>query len=79
MQGPGKWGEINMVFPVTCIFHIFQALNYAFEAHFFSWLHLYMLSKTLVACRAMQLRISKVETLLYTCNALRSLIFKHED
>ena len=44
-------------------FHFFEALNGAFEVQF-SGLHLYKLSKTLIACRDMQLRIFKVKTLL---------------
>ena len=45
-------------------FHSFEALNDAFEVQFFSGLHIYTLSKTLIACRAMQLRYLKVETRL---------------
>ena len=45
-------------------FHSFEALNDAFEVQFFSGLHFYTLSKTLIACRAMQLRFFKVKTLL---------------
>ena len=37
-------------------FYFFEAFNGAFEVHFFSGLHLYNLSKTLLACRDMQLR-----------------------
>ena len=37
-------------------FHFFEALNDAFEVQFVSGLHLYTLSKTLIAYRAMQLR-----------------------
>ena len=47
-----------MVFLVTCIFSYFEArnnMNNAFEVQFFSGLHFYTLSQTVVACRAMQL------------------------
>ena len=39
-------------------------LKHAYEVQFFSGLHFYTLSKALIACRAMQLRFLKVETLL---------------
>ena len=46
-------------------FHFFEALNNgAFEVQFFSGLNFYTLSKTLIACRDMQLRFFKVKTLL---------------
>ena len=45
-------------------FHSFEALNDAFELQFFSGLYFYTLPKTLIACRAMQLRFFKVKTLL---------------
>ena len=45
-------------------FHSFEGLNDAFEVQFFSGLHFYTLSKTLIARRAMQLISFKVETLL---------------
>ena len=45
-------------------FHFFEALNNAFEVQF-SGLHFYTLSKTLVACRNMQLRFVLIlETML---------------
>ena len=45
-----------MVFLVTCIFLLFEALNGAFEVQFFQGaLHFYTLSKTLIACRDLQL------------------------
>ena len=50
--------------PVTCLFHFFEALNGAIEVQFCSGLHFYTLSKTLIACRDMQLRFFKVKTLL---------------
>ena len=52
-----------MVNLVTCPFLSFEALN-VFEVQFFSGLHFYTLPKTLIACRAMQLRFLKVKTLL---------------
>ena len=45
-------------------FHSFEALNDAFEVQFFSGLHFYTLTKTLIGCRDMQLRFIKVRTLL---------------
>ena len=39
-------------------------VNDAFEVQFLSRLHFYTLPKTLIACRAMQLRFFKVKTLL---------------
>ena len=45
-------------------FHFFEAVIHAFEVQIFSGLHFYTLLKTLIACRAMQLRFFKVETLL---------------
>ena len=58
-------GKMSMVNLVTCpFFHSFEALIVAFEVQF-SGLHVYTLSKTLIACRAMQLRYLKwPETLL---------------
>ena len=53
-----------MVNLVTCLFSLFEALNDAFEVHFFSGLHFYTLPETLIACRATQLRFFKVKTLL---------------
>ena len=52
-------------------FHIFEALNNAFEVQFFSGLHFYTLSQTLIACRTMQLRFLKVETSYDQNNQLR--------
>ena len=37
-------------------FHFFEALHDIFEVQFFSGLHFYTTSYTLIACRAMQLR-----------------------
>ena len=45
-------------------FHFSEALNDVFKVHFFSGLHFYTLSKTLNAYRDMQLKVSKVKTLL---------------
>ena len=42
----------------------FRFFNGAFEVQFFSGLHFLNLSKTLITCRAMQLRFLKVEALL---------------
>ena len=52
------------------IFAFFEALNGAFEVQFFSGLHFYTSSKTLITCRCMQLRFFKVKTLLN--NAFKS-------
>ena len=52
---------------ISCHSHIFafyEARNGAFEGQFFSGLHFYTLSKTLIACRNMKLRFLKVKTLL---------------
>ena len=46
---------------------IFEAFNGAFEVQFFSGLHLYTLSKTLIACRDMQLRFLKSENIVKQC------------
>ena len=42
-----------MVFLVTCTFSLFfcEAINIVFEVRFFSGLHFYTFSKTLIACR----------------------------
>ena len=54
-----------MVNLVTCLFYSFEALNDAFEVQIFSVLHIYTFAKTLIACRAMLLRVlKKLETLL---------------
>ena len=45
-------------------FHSFEALNDALEVQFFQGFIFYTLPKTLIACRAMQLRFYKVKTLL---------------
>ena len=72
-------GKMSMVFLVTCIFflHFFEALNKAFEAFFPPppELHFYTLSRTLITCRAMQLRFFKVETFLN--NAFHFFFFLH--
>ena len=46
-----------MVNPVTCIFHFFEALDDDFEVQIFSGLFFCTISKTLIACKAMQLRV----------------------
>ena len=51
------WGKISMVNLATCLFSLFWST-------IFSGLHFYTLPKTLIACRAMQLRFFKVKTLL---------------
>ena len=51
----GKWYATSghwSFFP-----HFLEALNDAFEVQIFSRLHFYALSKTLIACKAMQLRL----------------------
>ena len=53
-----------MVNPVTCLLSLFEAFKDALEVQFISGLQFYTLSKTLIACRAMQLRFLKVDTLL---------------
>ena len=70
---------MSMVNLVTCLFslvyfHSFEALNDAFEVQFFFFqgFSFYTLSKTLIACRAMQLRFFQVETLLN--NAFNGLL-----
>ena len=58
---------------VTFLFSLlWSTFNGAFETANFSELHLYTLSKTLIACRAMRLRFCKVKTLLN--NAFNSYI-----
>ena len=57
-------GEMSMVNLVTCLFHSFEALNDAFEVHIF---HASFYTKTLIACRAMQLRFLKLKTLFKQC------------
>ena len=63
------YGGVSMVNPVTFLYFLyfifytyFKKLNDVFEVQFLG-LHSYTLSKTLVACRARQLRF-QVETLL---------------
>ena len=57
-NGYGKSGHLSL-------FHSFEALNDALFVIFFlqAGLHFYTLLKTLIACRAMQLRFLCVETL----------------
>ena len=52
-----------MVNLVTCLFSLFLK-HYALEVQFFSGLNFYTLPKTLISCRAMQLRFFKVTPLL---------------
>ena len=60
-MGGNEYGESGHL----SIFTLLKALNDAFEVQFFSGLHFYTLPKTLIACRAMQLRFYfKVKTLL---------------
>ena len=56
-MGKNEYGESGHLSIITL-------LNDAFEVQFFSGLHFYTLPKTLIACRAMQLRFFKVITLL---------------
>ena len=63
---------VFLEFLVTCRFLLFlEALNGAFEMQFFfsSGLNFYTLSKTLMACRDMQLRFFKVKTMPLNVNA----------
>ena len=68
-------GEMSRVSLVTCLL-IFTLLKHLMMllklVQFFSGLHLYTLSKALMACKAMQLRCFKVETLLN--NAFKSCL-----
>ena len=59
-MGKNEYGEYSCF---NIYFYSFEALNDAFEVQF-SGLHFYTFSKTLIACRAMQLRLFKVKTLL---------------
>ena len=61
LRGEMRYDKIwSLVF-----FHSFGALNGVFEVQFYQgFIFFYTLSKTLIACRTMQLRFLKVETLL---------------
>ena len=64
----GKMSKINLV---ICLFSLpWSTWWYFWGAIFFSGLHGYTLSKTLITCRDMQLRFFKVKTLL-------NIAFKH--
>ena len=67
-------GEMSIMVNLVTLtyFHVFEALNDAFETAFFSGLHFYTISQKQTACRAMQLRFFKVEILLINA-------FKGED
>ena len=58
-MGGNEYGKSGHLF----IFYFFEALNDVLEVRF-SGLHFYTLSKTLITCRAMQLKFLKVATLL---------------
>ena len=64
MHGGGGGNEYGQSSHVH-IFHFFEALNDAFQGHFFysSGIHFYSILETLKTCRAMQLKILKVEIL----------------
>ena len=59
-MGENEYGESGHLSIFTILKHLMMLLKYKF----FSGLHFYTLSKRLIACRAMQLRFFKVETLL---------------
>ena len=63
-----------MVFLVTAYFHFFEALDNAFEVQYFQGFILNLVLQTMVACRGMQLRFFKVETLLH--NAFNIIIVR---
>ena len=63
----GKAGHLS-------IFTLLKHLMMLFEVQFFSGLHFYTLPKTLIACRARQLRFSKVKTLLNNAFKLATLM-----
>ena len=56
---------------ISLDFHCFKALNNNFEARLFLHVHFYASSDLLMACRTMQLRFLKLETVLtYAFNGL---------
>ena len=57
--GENEYGKSGHLSIITLLKHLMMLLKYKF-----SGLHLYTLSKTLIACRDMQLRFFKVKTLL---------------
>ena len=57
-------GKLSMVNLVTCLFSLFWSTFWCFWSTIFTGLNFYTLPKTLIACRAMQLRFFKVKTLL---------------
>ena len=58
-MGEKEYGKSGHLSIFTLLKHLMMFLKY-----YFSGLHFFTLSKTLIACRAMQLRFFKVETLL---------------
>ena len=56
-----KHGEMGHL---SFFLHFFEARNDPFEEQFFRAFSFTSLSKTLIACRAMQLRFLKVKTLV---------------
>ena len=58
-MGENEYGESGHLSIFTLLKHLMMLLKYSF-----SGLHFYTVPKTLIACRAMQLRIFKVKTLL---------------
>ena len=58
-MGENEYGESGHLSIFTLLKHLMMLLKYNF-----SGLHFYTLPKTLIACRAMQLRFFKVKTLL---------------
>ena len=59
-MGKNEYGESGHLSILTLLKHLMMLLKY----NFFSGLNFYTLPKTLIACRAMQLRFFKVKTLL---------------
>ena len=64
-MGENEYGESGHLSTFILLKHLMMLLKY----NFLSGLHFYTLPKTLIACRAMQLRFCKVKTLLN--NALK--------
>ena len=62
---------MSMVNRVTWIFVFLWSTLLCFRSAIFSWLHFSTMSQTLITCRAIQLRFSRVKTLLN--NALKTL------
>ena len=59
VYGGNEYGNSGHLSNFTLLKHLMMLLKYNF-----SGLHFYTLSNTLITCRAMQLRLFKVETLL---------------